>query len=355
MDSLDDFTADHFFQRNWFLGLADSLKSLKGIQKEGKKVYTNLQATDALTDEDTAATTTTFEDKEQVRNSKGLVVSQGQGIHVFTNENSLAKEFAAVVNLYAQTLPLRVICAVTPTAGTYKMPQDYLPYANKEVENITEMYGYLKNVQTVPIHQALQQHDKEYIFYRTDHHWTALGAYYGYVAFCKQLQLTPQPLQTMPKNFVQGNFLGTHYLKTNDISLRQSPDTVFYWKPPVQATAQKWQNEKMVTCTTFKLDSIEKNRYLVFLGGDEPLMQLTSESVQNKKTILVIKNSYGNPFVSYLTANYQTVLVLDYRYFKGNLPTIIANYKVQDLLILSGVFAANEPTHIKKIKKLLKK
>ncbi|MFY7787969.1 MAG: DHHW family protein, partial [Thermoflexibacteraceae bacterium] len=44
MDSLDDFTADHFFQRNWFLGLADSLKSLKGIQKEGKKVYTNLQA-----------------------------------------------------------------------------------------------------------------------------------------------------------------------------------------------------------------------------------------------------------------------------------------------------------------------
>jgi hypothetical protein len=352
MDSLDNFTADHFPQRNWFLELADSLKSLKGIQKEGKKVYADVSSTDAIIEEDSSGLAI-FKDTEQNRNSKGLVVSKGQAFHIFTNENSMAKDFAQALNAYPQKFKLRFFCAIVPTLGTYKIPKEYEYYANKELENIQEIHDALRNVEAIPIHEEMKKHLQEYIYYRTDHHWTALGAYYGYVAFCKKIGFEPQSIKEMPKKFVEGKFLGTHFLKTNDASLKANADTVFYWIPNTKEVALKWNGRKMEECPTFKLDSIEKNRYLVFLGGDEPFMQLTSKTVKNKRVILVIKNSYGNPFVSYLTAHYEQVLVLDYRYFKGSLSEIIKNYKVNDLLFLSGVFAANEPSHIKKIKKLI--
>ncbi len=351
MDSLDSFTADHFPQRNWFLELSESIKSFKGIYKEGKKVYTNISYADAIIEEDSSVAI--FEDKEQHRNSKGIVVSKGQAFHIFTNENSRAKDFAQALNSYAKKFKLRLFYAIIPTLGTYKIPKDYEYYANKELENIQEINDALRNVEAIPVHEELKKHTQEYIYYRTDHHWTALGAYYGYVAFCKKIGAEPQDIKEMPKKFVEGKFLGTHFLKTNDASLKANADTVFYWIPKVKEVALRWKNKKMEECPTFKLDSIEKNRYLVFLGGDEPFMQLTSKTVKNKKVILVIKNSYGNPFVSYLTAHYEQVLVLDYRYFRGNLSEIIKNYKVNDLLFLSGVFAANEPSHIKKIKKLV--
>jgi hypothetical protein len=108
----------------------------------------------------------------------------------------------------------------------------------------------------------------------------------------------------------------------------------------------------MIDTPLFQLKEIEKNRYLVFLGGDEPYMQIKS-SVKNGKTILLIKNSYGNALASYLVANYENILIVDYRYFKLNLLDMIQKNNVNDLLFVSGVFAANEPTHIKKVGKIL--
>ncbi|GAB4476080.1 MAG: DHHW family protein [Thermoflexibacter sp.] len=353
MDSLDAFTADHFPARDFFLTISDSLKSLRGIQQESKKVYTSLPSVDALADEDDSLQT--FKDTEQVRNTKGLVVARGQAFHVFTNEQSLASDFAAVLNLYPVKIKSsRFFCVIAPTVGSYKMPDEYAAYATKESENIREIYQKLRKIKGVEVDSILRSHANEYIFYRTDHHWTGLGAYYAYVAFCEQAQLQPIDLAAMPKRAVEGAFLGTHFLKTNDASLKATPDTVFYWIPPVEEIAQKWSNGEMQPTPSLKVNNIEKNRYLVFLGGDEGLMRLFSKNVKNKKTALVIKNSYGNPFVLYLTANYEQVWVVDYRYFKGNLLEIFQQYKVDDIIFMGGIFAANEPTHIKKIKKILR-
>jgi hypothetical protein len=356
-DSLDLFTADHFPQRYFFLSLADCLKNSKGIAKEGQKIYTTVAAIDKIVvenpnEEDSLAT---FQDKEQLRNSKGLVVTAGQGIQIFSNEQPMTKEYATTILNYRKKLgeKIRIFCAITPTVGTYKMPADYATYSNKEQENIGKIYQQLApTIQSIPIAEELQKHQNEYIFYRTDHHWTGLGAYYAYIAFCKKAGLDAIGLDKMTKNSVEGAFLGTHYLKTNDKSLQTNADTVFYFVPKIEASATKWKDGKMIDTPLFQLKEIEKNRYLVFLGGDEPYMQIKS-SVKNGKTILLIKNSYGNALASYLVANYENILIVDYRYFKLNLLDMIQKNNVNDLLFVSGVFAANEPTHIKKVGKIL--
>ncbi|NDF60928.1 MAG: hypothetical protein EB100_07585 [Crocinitomicaceae bacterium] len=103
----------------------------------------------------------------------------------------------------------------------------------------------------------------------------------------------------------------------------------------------------------FKKEGIEINPYLVFLGGDEPLIQLKSKFIKNNKTVLVVKNSYGNPFSPYLTANYENVVVMDYRYTDRSVKEIVKEYEVSDIIIVNGVFSANTISHLNRLQDIL--
>ena len=92
---------------------------------------------------------------------------------------------------------------------------------------------------------------------------------------------------------------------------------------------------------------------MVFLGGDQGYLKITSNIIKNGKSILVIKNSYGNPFVTFLTGNYENVFVIDYRYTNNSLMQIIGKFNINDVLILNGVFSANTQEHLKRIKDIL--
>ena len=96
------------------------------------------------------------------------------------------------------------------------------------------------------------------------------------------------------------------------------------------------------------------NSYGVFLGGDNPLMRIDNPEINNGKKICIVKNSYGNPFSTYFTANYQTVFVLDYRYYKGSIIDLIKDEGITDLVFINGIFSANTSWHIKMMTKIMK-
>ena len=355
MDSIDAYVTDHFPMRHSFLKMADFFTGL-GTSEE--KIYQNAKSTDPIEIEQENTITakdSIFGNQEQANNSKGLLVSGGQGIQIFTNEKPRTELLAKTLLRYKKEMDTdtRFFCVITPTSGAYFMPTKYQEFLGKEQENLLDLQQKLESqIAFVPVFEVLKAHQNEYIFFRTDHHWTGLGAYYAYRAFCQTAGLNPINLSEMTKKYVEGKFLGTHYLKTRDKSLENNADTVFYWE--IKGEHQATQTKDGVTspASVVQLEDIGNNLYLVFLGGDLPFMHLRSGLVQNGKKVLVVKNSYGNSFISYLLANYEQIWVVDYRHFKGNITQIAKQNKIDDFIFISGVFAANEPNHIKKIEKI---
>lgn len=357
MDSLDSYAADHFPFRKMFMEVSNFLKSKKGIQNEKETFYSDVAAIDQLDSEVKSVQTSNIQKLEgDSKNSKGMLIINGQAFQLFTNEHPQNKKLASIINSYQKLFDdtVNVFNMIVPTPTDFKLGDNYNEYLGIEKENIEATEDWLlPNVKKVNVYAELLKHQEEYIFYRTDHHWTALGAYYGYVAFCQSKGISPIKLSEMEKSNLPEKFLGTHYLKTKDIRLASNPDRIDYWIPPVEQKAVRYKDGEIEKVSVYKREGIDINPYLVFLGGDEPLIHLKSKVINNNKSILVVKNSYGNPFSPYLTANYENVIVMDYRYTDRSVKEIVKEFNVSDILILNGIFSANTISHLNRLQAIL--
>jgi hypothetical protein len=282
----------------------------------------------------------------------------GKAFQIFNNNNPLHSQFVKLIQYYRKEIPtaVRLFSGIVPTSTDFSLSKKQTEFINLERQNI-EKSNQLIHKYATPIHvyKELKKHSKEYIYFNTDHHWTSLGAYYAYKAFCNAAHLKAIELTDMNRKRVPLEFLGTHYLKTKDERLKRNPDSIIYWIPPTKRTAIRYRENEEVRIKVFRKKKIKKNKYLVFLGGDEPLIVLSSNTIKNRKSVLVIKNSYGNPFVPYLTANYENVIVVDYRYAEKSILSLINEYKINDVILLNSVYSANTKTHLERQKNILKR
>ena len=165
----------------------------------------------------------------------------------------------------------------------------------------------------VDVRQTLTDHKGEYIYYRTDHHWTSTGAYYAYQQLCTALGLTPFDPSAHTARTAEG-FYGTHYSKARTPDAE--PDTITYYDLPnaltiytVTAPGQPAEGETTGLYDTDKLSVYDK--YAMFLHGNNGLSRIKGDGT-GRGRILVIKDSYANCFVPYLTANYADIDVVDW-------------------------------------------
>jgi len=230
----------------------------------------------------------------------------------------------------------RLISAPAPIALGIMVEPQYLKKLNSTDPKIIIDYMHdamSDSVVTVDTVSALQAHNDEYLFFRTDHHWTALGAYYAYEAVCKELGKEPAKLEDF-EVLDQGAFHGSHYSKVKYVNkLRE--DTCIAYIPPGDITTiihHDWGKEEGKVIHD-KRKSKKRNKYLGFLGNDYPLMELTNNSLPEDAGIcLIIKDSYGNCFAPYFTQNYHKVYVLDYRkYTVRNIRKFVDKYHVNDV------------------------
>ena len=231
-----------------------------------------------------------------------------------SEERTLPKNTAALEAL-CQRYPGKVNVLLAPAAS------DIYPENVPANAPLLDEHNYLDQlsaaVQTaggrfVDVRGTLTEHKSEYVYYRTAHHWTSLGAYYAYQQLCGVLGLTPFDPAAHTALTADG-FYGTHYSKAR--TWNAVPDTITYYDLPnsltiynVTAAGQPTDGETTGLYDTAKLAVYDK--YAMFLHGNNGLSRVQGDGTGR---ILVIKDSYANCFVPYLTANYADIDVGDFR------------------------------------------
>lgn len=168
----------------------------------------------------------------------------------------------------------------------------------------------------VDVYTALREHAKEEIYYRTDHHWTTLGALYGYQAWAEARGGSRGKYDPADMETVTDAFLGTLHSKVN---LDMRSDTIEYFPETAAHPVTVTYDLKIVRDSCYEQPYLEtKNKYGFFLDDNHGLVEIDTDC-GNGKTLFVIKDSYANCFIPLLIPDYEKIYVMDLRYFNGRL------------------------------------
>ena len=189
-------------------------------------------------------------------------------------------------------------------------------------------------------YSEIYSHRKEYLYFKSDHHWTQLGAYYAYRAFAESVGLTPTPLSDMQHEVINDDFQGSMYSFTGDARVKSFPDSVEVYYPTKAATMTVTRRDGS-TRTYDRLIISEYGSYLSFIASDNPFTVINVPSNPQDRSILVLKDSYGNAFVPFLAEHYGNIIVIDPRYCDENIAQTYKNYGLTDILFVGNIQSHN--------------
>ncbi|GAB6181933.1 hypothetical protein JCM14036_32520 [Desulfotomaculum defluvii] len=196
-----------------------------------------------------------------------------------------------------------------------------------------------KSIQFVDVFGALEAKQNEYVYYKTDHHWTTKGAYYTYQRLIKTTGGVPHAESYYSTQQVTDSFYGSLHSKAG---LKQvSPDSIDLYIPKKQESYQieyfDEEGKAQTANSLYNLENIKKkDKYSLFLNGNHPLIKITTKGVDSKK-LLVIKDSYANCLIPFLTSHYSQIFVVDLRYYYDSLITLIKENHIRDMLLVYNI------------------
>lgn len=224
---------------------------------------------------------------------------------------------------------------LVPTADnvlTGKLPS-YAPYYDETalLERAAEIAGEQRYVD---VYTILREHSRESIYYRTDHHWTSLGAYYGYLAWAETMDVTPYPYNIEGMETASGEFLGTLHSKLN---INRPADSLRYFPETMERTPHITYDLSAEAESYYEASYLDtKNKYGFFLDDNHALVEIDT-GYQTGRTLFVLKDSYANSFIPLLAPHYEKIYVVDLRYYNGRLFGLMEQYEPEtgmDVLIL---------------------
>jgi hypothetical protein len=358
---IEAYYADNFPLRDKWIGFSNSLRSKFGYESGDIKMYDP--------ENDAEANETTDTTKKEVTQSgplpddgatgevkKRVFVFKNRAFEMFGGGPAMGKSYAHVINSYNKSVSpgIQVYNLIIPVALEFEITEKYAKLQKPNRPAIESVYNTLdSNIKKVWAIDEMRKHRTEYIYFNTDHHWTSLGAYYAYRAFCETAGLIPVSLDTVPSK-VKQTFLGSLYRLTRDAGLQKNPDSVRYYlfRDSVNffiGSSNKigyWAKSKM-----YGEGASGTNSYSVFLQGDLPIVKMETQH-KNGRKIAMVKESYGNAFAPFLINNYEKVIVVDQRYYTGDFMAMLKAEGINELLFINNIFAAHTPFHIDKIKGL---
>ena len=280
--------------------------------------------------------------------NSAVYIYDNAAYELFGGTNESAKFYAESISDFKTLVgdSIKVYNMVIPKPIEFYIPESVKQKdgisTNSQAENIKTIYSsYTSDVIPINCYNELAAHNDEYIYFRTDHHWTGLGAYYAYKAFCEQTGQQVLDLSVCQENTISG-YQGT--LTDMDYSLYENLDTVHYWEFPYDTYATVTPRSGDIPYDTsiyYGAATGGTLTYGVFIWGDSSTFVEYNQNLSNGKKIAVIKDSYGNAFVPYLTANYEEVHVIDFRYFDSDLKTYCEENGITEVLFINNIMAAN--------------
>ena len=300
-------------------------------------------------------------DLSEAQYAGNVVIVGYRAMEIPTATNSVIESYAQTVNALSDALgsDVRTISLVTPNGGEFYSPESMHTGLNSQKDMIDYCYSQMKkDIITVDAYSALRAHTDEYIFFRTDHHWTQLGAYYAYTAFCEAAGFEAVPLE----DFETGRydrFVGSMYTFTANYpqsqTLLDNPDYLEYYLPIATTHAKYYTDGNLqdgvpVSVVYQHLDASVTNKYQCFIGGDTPVCVI--ETDVEGPVCLMLKESYGNAFAPFLTSHYSKIIVVDPREFNRDgkpsldLTAFAKEQGVNDLLVLNYPYMINNSYYI---------
>ncbi|MGN0183001.1 MAG: DHHW family protein [Candidatus Ornithomonoglobus sp.] len=257
---------------------------------------------------------------EPVKYNDVYLVGEDTAMEMLAYTDANSAEYASVVNSIAAELPeVKVYNIAIPSMAEFYGPSQIY---TDQISGIKSIYRQLDPA-VMPINAVdeLWQHADEKIYFNTDHHWTQRGAYYAYKAFVENKGWEADPLESFETQNYDG-FLGSWI---NELSgtpgadiLSAHPELLERFMPKTEYSGCVYDDMRMQKLaadnwTAIKLDD---NAYTTFLGGDMPLIHFRT-NLGNGRSIMVIKESFGNAFAPWLLNNYQDIYIVDPRNFNG--------------------------------------
>ena len=345
--------ADTFPMRDKLISANNKVKGYYGIEQHEKMVTSVKEKADEIPVEDDtevaelptnveAPTSGAVDEEVQDAVTNGMYIKDGvvYNIYYFYQEgvdryvsllNETAKTLDGTTQVYSILAPTNVILLdqkLQDKLGGSDETQALQYYASK----------FSDQVKTCYLPDIFKKHKDDYLFFGTDHHWTADGAYYAYKMFCKEKGIKAHKKDYFTTATYEP-FLGTFYANLKDESLKNNPDSVKVYFPKGTNAAEIVGTDGQTTSGEVVRDDVydENNKYLVFLGGDYPKTTIVNDEIDDDSACLMLCDSYGNAMAPFLVDHYHTVYVMDFRTAEDNICKFCEDNGIDDLIVLNSM------------------
>ncbi|MDY3276163.1 MAG: DHHW family protein [Agathobacter sp.] len=282
---------------------------------------------------------------EKIEDFGSVVIVGDAAYELYTYSDATADNYALAVNKVAAALDQKadVYDILIPLGSGITFPDNLRDQikSSDQREAMSSIQAKMdETVKTVDIYDSLMTNRNEYIYFRTDHHWTALGAYYAYEDFCEVKGITPEALDSYETSEFDG-FLGSFYNDTNaNATLKANADVVTAYHPNMDAIMHVTDSRGVEYDSKVIFDESKAAaglKYSCFIAGDNPITEIENKELTDGSSCIVVKESFGNAFVPFLVDHYQTIYVVDYRYWKGSISELAQEKNVDDVIFVNNL------------------
>ncbi len=366
-NGVSEYYNDTVPYRSVFKSWTQKLRTLLGIQ--GLVIHGSVAAPAAAPEETTAETTVTTlqtepgievtttrattavtedaPEEEPVQGAEmsgGILISNKRGIMLFGGWESMGENYANILNRFQADLPdVKMYNMVIPTNCSFYTPPEYQNLITSEKANIDYINNHLEGVIPVDAYSALEKHKDEPIFMRTDHHWSSLGSFYAAEKFSAAARVPFAPMSDYDRHAKEG-YVGTLYTFSNDIILKNNPEEFFWYVPHAQFKTtyynRSYGNPHEGSLFMDIENTMPVSWYMVYIAGDDHIVHVETETKNNRR-LAVIKDSYGNALIPWLTSSFEEIYVIDMRYFDLNAVRFMQEHNITDVLFTMNSFSAN--------------
>lgn len=316
----EKYINDQFFLRDNWIDLKSRIEYLLGKRENndiifGKENYLFKKFT-------------TFND-EMLENNLNSIIT-------FTNNYNKEVDFFIIPNSYA------VYDELIPR---------YLPLVD-QLSLINSINSYLSlksndHINTINVAEELLKNKDDYIYYKTDHHWTSYGAYLAYLTYMDYLGLEIVDINNLEKITIN-NFLGTYYNRSK--YFKADSDFITYYN----ILGLHIEIDGKEQLSLMDLDKFKgSDKYSAFLWGNNGLTKVINENISEERkgsSILIFKDSYANSFIQFLSYNYEIIDIIDLRYFKESIRNFMKDKDYNEILIMYSFNNLSTDINIRRLK-----
>ena len=251
------------------------------------------------------------------------------------NEENVSKNLKAISDFSNKYKEVKQYMLISPTAVS--ILRDKLPLAAPVEDQQKYLDEYSKkldsNITFVDTYATLLEHNSEDLYYKSDHHWTTLGAFYSYQKLAEDMELSSKDSDDYDIELVSNSFEGA---LASESGYKTDLDKIKVYIPKDEndQVVVNYEEEQKKTATLYDSEKLEqKDKYQVFLGGNHPIVKIDTTS-DSGKTLLIFKDSYANCFVQFLTTHFSKIILVDPRYYYEDIDELMKNEGVDEVLYL---------------------